>query len=235
MSFPGWHEHTVVFGGGFDPPHLGHRAALEGLFRHPGAARAIVLPSASPPHKPHVASAEHRLAMVRLAFAEFRAGPLEISELELERARREPARPTYTWDTLQVLKPRYPRLAFVAGTDQLAKLHTWHRFPDLLGAADWLILARKPDGPALAAQTLREWTASGLVKAEYAANDHETLWKTRFGTRLGVVSTDAPALSSTQIREAMARTGQAPENTLAPAVSAYLVKMPELYGTRTGS
>ena len=97
---PRWSEVTAIFGGTFDPPHLGHREALDGLFTAgPGIGRALIVPAAAPPHKPAVASSEDRVAMARLAFAPGKlAGPVELSlvELELERARARPSEPSYS-------------------------------------------------------------------------------------------------------------------------------------------
>ncbi|HUP55886.1 MAG TPA: adenylyltransferase/cytidyltransferase family protein, partial [Bdellovibrionota bacterium] len=63
-----WREVTAIFGGTFDPPHLGHREAVAGLFRNPGVREVWVMPAASPPHKPAIATAEQRLELARLAF-----------------------------------------------------------------------------------------------------------------------------------------------------------------------
>ncbi len=225
-----WKTRTVIFGGTFDPPHLSHRVAVQGVFRLPGVERVLVIPAAAPPHKPTQATADQRLAMARLNFDGI--SDVEILDLELNRAKKNPTAPSYSWDTIQELKPNYPRLGFVLGSDQLEQFSTWHRFPELLGACDWLVLARKPLGWAQAEKTLALWSASGLVRTE-GTGDQQSLWKTRLGTHLGLVSTDAPALSSTQIREQIVRTGEPPESLLIPKVSAYL-KAHRIYGTKGG-
>ena len=51
--------------------------------------------------------------------------------------------------------------AFVIGADQLLKLPTWHRFPELLGLAQWIVLARKPDGETRAREALRALAGVG--------------------------------------------------------------------------
>src|SRR5438105_1869662 len=130
MTGPDWSQVTVFFGGTFDPPHLGHRQALEGLRKLPGAARLVVIPSASPPHKACQASPAQRLEMARIAFDDI-AG---IEGLEIDRNARSQA-PTYTFDTLQELGSRFPEGAFVIGTDQFLALPGWHRFPEVLSLA----------------------------------------------------------------------------------------------------
>ena len=221
---PRWNEVTALFGGTFDPPHLGHREALDGLFTaEPGIARALILPAASPPHKPTVAKTEDRVAMARLAFAPAKlAGPVEFNLLEIERAG-----PSYSFDTIAELGRHFPSLAFVLGTDQLAAMAGgWHRFPELLGLCHWLVLARKPDGERQAGETLMRWSASGLARAANGA------WALPGGKCLRVVSTPARELSSTAIREAIARTGQPPENSVDSDVLAYL-KRRGAYGMKT--
>lgn len=224
-----WSQVTAVFGGTFDPPHLGHREAAFGLLREPGVGRVLVMPSASPPHKPMLASAEDRMRMSQLNF-----GPdsrMQVSALEIERARQSSG-PSYSFDTLQELKQSHPELAFVIGTDQLQALSSWHRFPEILSLSHWLVLARKPDGAKPALQTLAEWEASGLARrAAGNGPQGQPAWQLKGGTHLLLVETRAPALSSSQIRENLAKSGLPPENSLALEVWAHL-KQTGLYGTR---
>jgi nicotinate-nucleotide adenylyltransferase len=218
VSSPRWGEVTALFGGAFDPPHAGHREAVAGLFRAPGVRRALILPTPASAQKPTHAPTEHRFEMARLAFAGLEA---ELCLAELERARRDPSRPTYTHDTLLELQPRYGQLACVIGTDQLGNLHTWHRFPELLTLAHWIVLLRK-------GQEVELSRLSGLLKP------HGKDWLTRGGTTLALVPTEAPELSSTGIRESLARSGSAPAGSLTQGVEAYL-KTHRLYGTSGAS
>lgn len=155
---------------------------------------------------------------------------MEIELCELERARARPDHPTYTFETLLDLRRHCPHLAFVIGTDQLQKLHTWHRFPEILSLSHWIVLNRKLDpsaGPTIEAPAvLAQWEASGLVRSEGNG------W--RIGpageTYLGIFETPAPQLSSTRIRESLARSGEPPEGSLLPEVQAYLMRR-GIYGT----
>lgn len=65
---PLWHETTAIFGGRFDPPHLGHLEAVQGLFRYPGVKAVRVIPAAAPAHKATSASMTDRAEMSRLCF-----------------------------------------------------------------------------------------------------------------------------------------------------------------------
>ena len=239
ISPPRWSDVTAIFGGRFDPPHLGHREAVRGLFLNPGIRQVLVVPSASPPHKPITASIEHRLAMVERNFL---ASPgfqwswpvdVKIEDCEIRRHALHPNQPSYTFDTLSELKRRYSQLAFVIGTDQLSQLHRWHRFPELLSLAHWIVLERASASrlsSELATQTLQDWSVSGLARAV-----QPQVWQLQSGpTFMIMVPTNAPNLSSTDIREGISRLGTPPESALLPSVAEYLM-LSQLYGIRTSS
>jgi nicotinate-nucleotide adenylyltransferase len=232
---PHWHEVTALFGGTFDPPHLGHREAVDGLFAPPGpGVRDVrVIPSPLPPHKSAGVAIEHRIEMARLAFAPTSAGtsplrgPVTLDLCEIERAKAHPGHATYSFDTISELGRDFPRLAFVIGTDQLEKLPSWSRFPRLLGLCHWIVLKRKEASTGL--RQLTELEASGLILREGPG------YRVRQGgTFIQVFETPARPLSSSQIREQIARTGQPPEGSILPEVGAYLMKH-RLYGTSGGT
>lgn len=205
---------TAIFGGAFDPPHEGHNRAIYGLFENPGVARVIVVPSALPPLKPSTTPAEHRLAMARLAFGpESRfPGPVEISSIEIERAKLN-GRPSFSFDTISELKRLVPHLAFVIGIDQICELPRWYRFPELLGLCPWLVLARKGENHVEAHLMISQWSQSGLISPH----------------SFQIVPTPAPAISSTQLREDIARDGLSQLEFLNRKVVEYL-KQHHLYG-----
>ncbi len=234
FASPRWDEVTALFGGTFDPPHIGHREAVRGLFSSPGVKRVLILPSPSPPHKPCFASFEDRVKMVRLCFGSTPADSfnydVEIDLSELERSRLNPGVPAYTHETLQALRRNIPQLAFVVGADQLQLLSTWYRFPSLLSLSHWIVLARRPNGLSIALKTLQEWEASGLCRRLGSAGlDGE--WQLLKGAAfMKLVSTEAPDLSSTLIREVIGRNGEPPVGALLPEVASYL-KERRLYGS----
>ena len=232
MSSVRWPEVTAIFGGAFDPPHLGHLEAVRGLFARPGVGHVRVIPAALPPHKPGIASAEARLAMARAQFENL--ADVTVDDRELARARRNPGVPSYSFDTLQELRREFPNLAFVLGADQLAAMADppgWHRFPEILGLCHWVVLARRPDGEARARKTLTEWEGAGLARPARGPIDPRVLatWELLGGTQLVLAPTEAHELSSTFIREAIARHGQPPVAAISPAILAYL-KGQSIYG-----
>ena len=167
--------------------------------------------------------------MAHLAFQG--VAPLEISDLELKRAAQSGG-PSFSFDTISDLRRDHRELAFVIGADQLRDLPRWHRFPEILGLCHWIVLSRKPDGDAVAEQALSQWEGSGLAKKSPTPGQWllDARLNQKVGATLVVVPTAAPALSSTQIREVLGRTGEAPENTLSEPVRGYLKRV-GLYGT----
>ena len=92
-----------VFGGTFDPPHLGHLILAETACDVLGLATVLFVLAADPPHKRELSltAVEHRLAMLHLAIAEnprFAASDVDITR----------PGPHYTADTLQILQERHP-------------------------------------------------------------------------------------------------------------------------------
>ncbi|HZJ72245.1 MAG TPA: nicotinate-nucleotide adenylyltransferase, partial [Planctomycetota bacterium] len=109
-----------VFGGTFDPIHLGHLRAAECARVEVRLDAVLFVPSGRPPHrKGPLASAFDRYAMVSLATAGH--GAFRPSELELRRDG-----PSYTVDTLEQLAAPDVELFLVLGADQLAAIGHWH-------------------------------------------------------------------------------------------------------------
>ena len=134
----------IVFGGSFNPPHNAHvavaEAALDAVENGAENSKVLWMPAATPPHKQDdvdLASAEHRLAMVRLATAG--NDWLEVSDLEIRRGDV-----SYTVDTLRTLKEEHPevRLALLIGGDSLADFPTWREPEAILELARLLVYER---------------------------------------------------------------------------------------------
>jgi nicotinate-nucleotide adenylyltransferase len=128
-----------IFGGTFDPIHHGHlilaRDALEKL----QLETVIFVPAAISPHKleREPTSPAIRLEMLRAAIE---GEPLfSFDGIELER----PA-PSYAVDTIEALRQRVPaaEFFFLIGEDNVARLSTWHRFPELSKMVQFVVLDR---------------------------------------------------------------------------------------------
>lgn len=113
-----------LLGGTFDPPHVGHFIAAQDALEALRLDRVLLVPAARPPHKRDraVTSAQHRLAMLRLATGD--DARFEIDALELDRAG-----PSFTVDTLRELGGPDRELFLLIGVDQYQEFASW-REPD---------------------------------------------------------------------------------------------------------
>lgn len=201
-----------IFGGTFNPPHLGHLTAARTAVDVLGLDKLLIIPAAIPPHKelPESTPApEHRLAMAaKLADALLLPDVVEVSTLELNREGK-----SYTSDTLAALRAQYPgaQLWLLMGTDMFLTLHQWHEPERILALAGVCAFGRtEADGAAV------------------FAPQREYLSKT-YGARMTTIS--IPGLvdvSSTRMREELA--AGAGREFLPEAVYGYILRE-KLYGT----
>ena len=171
-----------IYGGSFNPPHLGHIHAASQTRVLLGLDRVILVPDAVPPHKklPEGSpDAQTRLELVRLA-AQGCAG-LEVSDIELRRTG-----PSYTVDTLREFQAQYPQdeLFLLMGTDMYLCFDQWRGPAEISKMAALVCMYRTQAGGELAAQLHEK--AAKLEKS--------------FGTRSVFAENSALELSSTQAR-----------------------------------
>jgi nicotinate-nucleotide adenylyltransferase len=140
-----------IFGGTFDPIHLGHLILAEQCREQGRLDQVWFLPAPRPPHKSHrvVTRFEQRVEMLRLAIAGNPA--FRVEEIENERPGL-----SYTVETIEELRRRDPQheLFLLIGSDTLAQLHTWYEPVRLLVSAGLLVRAR-PSHPVLSEQEFR--------------------------------------------------------------------------------
>ena len=128
-----------IFGGTFDPPHVGHLIAAQDALETLTLDRVLFIPARLPPHKQNdnVTDAAVRLQMIRAATA---ANPsFEVSDLELNRTG-----PSFTVDTLRELRKQRPDDEFflLLGVDQVTEFPTWREPDQVLALARLIMLAR---------------------------------------------------------------------------------------------
>lgn len=129
-----------VFGGTFDPIHIGHLRSVIDLRQRLSLQRVHMMPCHQPPHRPQpVASAAQRMAMLQLALQH---------EPGLIADRRELDRdgPSYTVLSLQELRQHYPdqALLLIMGSDAFASFEQWHQWQQILQLAH-LVVVQRPD------------------------------------------------------------------------------------------
>ena len=134
-----------LFGGSFDPVHLGHQLVARAAFEELGLDRLFFIPAAQSPFKPggETAPAAVRLQMLRLALAGWTWA--EVDEQELRRGGV-----SYTVDTLRDYARRFPtaRLFWLIGADQVAKLPQWREPAELAELAEFVVIPRPGQPPA---------------------------------------------------------------------------------------
>jgi nicotinate-nucleotide adenylyltransferase len=131
---------TGIFGGRFDPPHLGHVALARAAIDHFGIDDLHVTVIADAAHKSSVAPAADRLELARLAFAELDA----VVELEEHR---------YTVHALEA--GGYDDPIFLIGADELVALATWKQPERVLELARLGVATRPGYAPATASPRIR--------------------------------------------------------------------------------
>jgi len=183
----GMSRRVALFGGSFDPIHIGHLIIAQALTERLKLERVLFLPSARPPHKEdrQLASSEDRATMVQLAIA----GEALFAYSDFDLTRHGP---TYTIDTVTHFRAELGadvELHWIIGADSLAELATWRRVADLIDACRIVTAARPGSQPG---EPL--WTALGpaLGDARIAK------------LRAAVVDTPRIDISSTDIRRRVA-------------------------------
>lgn len=196
-----------IYGGTFNPPHLGHITAAKAVFQLLELDRLLLIPAGIPPHKAMPegsASADQRLEMTRLAGEQLDlGGKVQVLDLELKREGR-----SFTADTLETLKKQYPddELWLLMGTDMFLTLQAWKAPEKILNLA----------GIAAFGRTEEDTEELFAVQREYLC---KTYPQARIFTLTipGVVD-----ISSTELREKLAK-GEG-SHFLAPAVYGYILR-----------
>jgi nicotinate-nucleotide adenylyltransferase len=134
-------ERIGIFGGTFDPPHLGHLILASEAHAQLKLSRLLWVLTPIPPHKLNrpISSLEDRLAMVKLALKE--EPDFEFSRIEIKRPG-----PHYTLDTLRIVSEQYPKaeLILLLGGDSLRDLPTWHQPLEVTAACHQIGVMRRP-------------------------------------------------------------------------------------------
>lgn len=189
-----------LFGGTFDPIHLGHRYLAEKAAEAAGLDKLIVIPAKIPPHKiaSGLVSEQDRLEMCRLAFADLDC--VEVSDFEMKNEGK-----SYSYNTVLHFRELYPdcELYFIMGSDQLLTFEKWYRYEDILHMAGIIALSRGEE------DSVAELEAKA---ASLGAEDGRVI----------VVKTEPFEISSTAIRDAFAN-GSDPSCYLDKNVVEYIV------------
>lgn len=192
---------TCIYGGTFNPPHLGHLAAAKAALDELQLDQLLLMPNQTPPHKvmpQGSATPQQRLEMCRLA-AELVPG-CKASDFELQQEG-----PSYTADTVERYHAAYPdeELWLLVGTDMVQSFHRWRDPQRILKHVRLAVVARdEADRESIrdAAEQLRNTLGAGI----------------------DILNNPPLPMSSTQVRESR-------DNRLLPAAVAAYIRQHRLY------
>ena len=161
-------ERIGIYGGTFNPPHLGHVQAARQAVEALRLDRLLVIPDRIAPHKQlpeGSASPEQRLEMLKLAVAG--CEKICVSDLELKREG-----PSYTYETVKLLRERYPdsELILILGTDMFLSFQNWRNPDQILAHTSLGVLYRGEKGEKRAIEEQKSFMEAQGAKVELVSN-----------------------------------------------------------------
>ena len=206
-----------IYGGSFNPPHLGHLHAAISAARYLGLDELLLIPAGIPPHKQLSANAPdaaHRAAMTDLMAeqASLETGiPVRVSRMEIEREGK-----SYTADTLRALREERPddELWLLMGTDMFLTFQKWYRPEAILACAGLCAFGRSESDTEELFAVQRDYLAKRFPHARIVT----------------MVLPNLVEISSTELRGRLTAGGA--QRYLTPQVYGYILRE-QLYGTNT--
>jgi nicotinate-nucleotide adenylyltransferase len=194
----------ALFGGTFDPIHLGHTTVAAYASEHIGADKIIFVPAKRSPLKGFlpIASDNHRLKMIRLAIASEKN--FQVSDYELKR----PA-PSYTLETIRKFQADYgsdASIHWLIGADGVEDLTYWYKVTELIDACNLTTMYRAGCEPPDFTKFEEIWGRDRIEKLQR-----------------NIIRTPLVDISSTEIRNLIAKNGDF-SKMLHPAVADYIRK-----------
>ncbi len=215
-------KRVAVFGGTFDPVHVGHLTIARRLVELFELDKFVFLPAYHAPHKPdrNPTSAFHRFAMLTIATGN--DPKIIVSTLELE---KQEAR--YTVDTLLELEAEFggSKLFFVMGADSWMDITTWRRWEDVLTFANHIVVTRP--GVELGVSHVTDQIRDRIVDLR---RNSMPISSERERSNKAIYITDAIWFdtSATELRDDLSDGDLAQKDDLPDAVAKYIEKY-ELY------
>ena len=173
-----------IYGGTFDPPHIGHINACKAFVENVELDVLYVIPVFMPPHKEKISSTDtnSRFEMSKIAFSDL-SSKVVVSDIEIKREGK-----SYTADTIRYFKENYqnPEIYFLCGTDMILTMDFWYK-PEYIFQNATIVYVR------------RESEAENSKKIA----DKCAYYKEKFDAKIIYLDIEALDISSTEIREAI--------------------------------
>ncbi len=151
--------YTAIFGGTFNPLHIGHYEMLSALEECPQIDEIWLMPDRIPPHKvcDFLAHDKDRIEMCRIAAEDFKNTQLCLAEFERQGK-------SYTYDTVTDFLKKYPdkTFTFVCGGDMLITFDKWYRYEELMKLLPFTVFRRTDTDSAEFDRMLDKLTAKGM-------------------------------------------------------------------------
>lgn len=206
---------VALFGGTFDPVHLGHTACMQHLVEKMDFSKVVIIPTSQNPLKKDILPAPNkdRLKMIEIALADFDE---EITVDEFEIMKNSP---TYSFETLERYKDIYPveSLYLVMGLDAFEDLDKWKNFEKILEMTNILVVSRPPYHRPFGIEDFPE----GLQEHIYSYDKGFALLKS--GRTIEFVKIKTEDISSTQVRKKL-KTGKNIDSLINIEVEKYIIE-----------
>jgi nicotinate-nucleotide adenylyltransferase len=201
-----------IFGGTFDPVHIGHLRAAEEVRERYALEGVYLVPSNIPPHKNSegTSTPDLRLAMLRKAVRGNRY--LRISEMEITRGGI-----SYSIDTIRAFEKKFRDIYFLVGIDAFAEIVTWRTYEEIFSHTNIVVMARPTQGQPAAAMAFPSEVLKGIRTIDDSVFEHHS------GKRIYVHRVTQLDISSTRIRESV-RNGESIRYLVPGAVEKFIIQ-----------
>lgn len=191
----------AVFGGSFNPLHIGHATVAETLVKEYGYDKVLFVPTFIAPHKEIAGciSAEHRLGMIKAFCAADGNGAFEAEDCEIKRGGV-----SYTCDTLEYLKTKFEKVldgkfALVMGEEIASEFYKWKNPDKIASLADFIIFPRAEVVTARA-ENLSDEKIKNIPSNSYEGDFKKKFTLEEFGYPCKIADFPEIPVSSTEIR-----------------------------------
>jgi len=203
-----------LFGGTFNPIHLGHLRGAEEIREAFGLQEMVFIPAALPPHKvtEKIIEAHHRLEMVKVATQKNPC--FSTSDVELRRSGK-----SYSIETIRYFRERHPNsLSFILGRDAFVEIETWKDFQHLFSLCNFIVMTR----PGFQKSSSPSPLPGSLIPA-FRYDQEAGAWIHFSGFKLFFKEITFLDISSTKIRELIEK-GESVRYLVPADVEAYIQK-----------
>ena len=166
---------VCLFGGTFDPPHIGHLLVAQTIFEAENFDKIVFIPTFKTPKKNNITDIKDRLAMLRMGVT---SNPkFEISEIEIQRGGT-----SYTIDTVRDYKSDQDydsrELYYLIGSDSLQTFHTWKEPREILDECQVIVALRPGFRPSdISNWILRKVRFASIPRFEISSSTIRSRWQ----------------------------------------------------------